>query len=67
MKAHSVFNMVLLHPDVNNTSESWTSKGSKKEMLEFYKGWSPSESSPGVSSLEEADSHAQLSSDSCHS
>lgn len=52
MKAHSVFNMVLLHPDVNNTSESWTSKGSKKEMLEFYKGWSPSESSPGVSSLD---------------
>ncbi|KAL8290070.1 hypothetical protein RQP46_003009 [Phenoliferia psychrophenolica] len=41
MKAHSLFNMVLLHPDVNNTSESWTSKGSKDEMLEFYKSWSP--------------------------
>ncbi|KAK4705133.1 hypothetical protein P7C70_g1076, partial [Phenoliferia sp. Uapishka_3] len=41
MKAHTVFNMVLLHPDVNNTSESWTSKGSKKEMLEFYKDWNP--------------------------
>jgi hypothetical protein len=33
-----VFNMVLAHPDKNNTVESWTSKGSKEEMMEFYKG-----------------------------
>jgi salicylate hydroxylase len=45
IKDHQVYNMVLLHPDVNNTSESWTSKGSKKQMLDFYGEWCPSESS----------------------
>jgi len=42
IKDHNVYNMVLLHPDVNNTSESWTSKGSKKQMLDFYGEWCPS-------------------------
>ncbi|GAA6062309.1 hypothetical protein JCM10212_006861 [Sporobolomyces blumeae] len=41
IKDHQVYNMVLLHPDVNNTSESWTSKGSKKQLLEFYGNWCP--------------------------
>ncbi|GAA5957251.1 hypothetical protein JCM3765_000404 [Sporobolomyces pararoseus] len=41
IKDHNVYNMVLLHPDVNNTSESWTSKGSKKQMLDFYGEWCP--------------------------
>ncbi|GAA5895067.1 uncharacterized protein JCM6883_002309 [Sporobolomyces salmoneus] len=41
IKDHQVYNMVLLHPDVNNTTESWTSKGSKKQMLDFYGEWCP--------------------------
>lgn len=37
--------MVLLHPQKPETdsheSESWTRKGDKKEMLDFYKDWCP--------------------------
>jgi salicylate hydroxylase len=31
--------MVLLHPDRQGTEESWTTKGDKKDMLEFYDKW----------------------------
>ncbi|GAA5924437.1 uncharacterized protein JCM15063_005643 [Sporobolomyces koalae] len=41
IKDHQVYNMVLLHPDVHNTSESWTSTGSKQQMLDFYGEWCP--------------------------
>ncbi|KAG9691592.1 FAD/NAD(P)-binding domain-containing protein, partial [Aureobasidium melanogenum] len=43
IKNNTVYNMVLLHPehkDVDHEEgESWTRKGSKKEMMEFYKEW----------------------------
>lgn len=41
IKNNEVYNMVLIHPqkpDAENT-ESWTNKGDKTEMMEFYKGW----------------------------
>lgn len=47
-KAYSQFlKMVLLHPQKTPDSqqaaaeESWTRKGDKKEMLDFYKSWTP--------------------------
>lgn len=39
--------MVLLHPEKSSSDEdaaakeSWTKKGSKKEMMDFYKDWCP--------------------------
>lgn len=43
IKNNEVYNMVLLHPQKVGTdskaAESWTRKGDKKEMLEFYKEW----------------------------
>ncbi|KAH0360266.1 FAD/NAD(P)-binding domain-containing protein, partial [Aureobasidium melanogenum] len=43
IKNNTVYNMVLLHPehkDVDHEEEeSWTRKGSKKEMMDFYKEW----------------------------
>jgi len=37
--------MVLLHPQQpeldHEEAESWTRKGSKKEMMDFYKDWNP--------------------------
>ncbi|KAL2044759.1 hypothetical protein N7G274_002534 [Stereocaulon virgatum] len=41
IKNNNVYNMVLLHPQKPNVdqTESWTNKGDKKEMIEFYKGW----------------------------
>ncbi|KAF7198442.1 FAD-dependent monooxygenase OpS4 [Pseudocercospora fuligena] len=47
VKNNTVYNMVLLHPQKKNGSEaeaeteSWTRKGSKSEMLSFYKSWCP--------------------------
>lgn len=43
IKNNTVYNMVLLHPEKPHApnKSSWTSKGSKKEMLEFYSAWSP--------------------------
>lgn len=43
IKNNSVYNMVLLHPQKPSTSnaESWTNKGDKNEMMEFYKDWCP--------------------------
>ena len=41
IKNNNVYNMVLIHPQKPNVehTESWTNKGDKKEMIEFYKGW----------------------------
>lgn len=45
VKNNTVYNMVLLHPQKEGTdsdaAESWTRKGSKQEMLDFYKDWNP--------------------------
>lgn len=49
VKNNTVYNMVLLHPEHkaqsdNSTAEeteSWTRRGSKSEMLNFYKDWCP--------------------------
>lgn len=43
IKNNSVYNMVLLHPEKPNagTEECWTTKGDKKEMMDFYKDWCP--------------------------
>lgn len=37
----SRYNMVLLHPQkpTQENDESWTRKGEKSEMLDFYKDW----------------------------
>lgn len=39
IRNHELLNIVLLHPDKPDTQESWTMKGDKKEMVEFYKIW----------------------------
>jgi salicylate hydroxylase len=42
IKNNTVYNMVLLHPakpSQDGEEESWTSKGDKGEMMEFYKNW----------------------------
>lgn len=41
IKNNTVYNMVLLHPQKESASndESWTSKGDKKEMMDFYARW----------------------------
>lgn len=41
IKNNNAYNMVLLHPQKPNAKniESWTNKGNKKEMTEFYKDW----------------------------
>lgn len=39
IRNHQLFNLVLLHPDNVRTQESWTVKGDKKEMLQFYRNW----------------------------
>lgn len=41
IKNNTVYNMVLLHPQkpTKENDESWTSKGDKKEMMDFYKDW----------------------------
>ncbi len=41
IRNHQLLNMVLLHPDRQGTEESWTMKGNKKDMLEFYDKWNP--------------------------
>lgn len=43
IKNNTVYNMVLLHPQKpqQGNDESWTSKGDKKEMIDFYKEWNP--------------------------
>lgn len=41
IKNNTVYNMVLIHPqkETQDADESWTSKGDKKEMMNFYKNW----------------------------
>jgi salicylate hydroxylase len=39
IRNHKLLNIALLHPDRPGTEESWTVKGDKKEMVEFYKTW----------------------------
>lgn len=54
VKNNTIYNMVLLHPQKpspatpdsqkeqkEEAKESWTRKGNKTEMLEFYKNWTP--------------------------
>ncbi|TVY43045.1 FAD-dependent monooxygenase, partial [Lachnellula occidentalis] len=41
---NTVYNIVLLHPAKATTKvadNAWTTKGSRKEMMTFYSGWSP--------------------------
>lgn len=42
IKRNTVYNMVLLHPAKPHQKgeESWTTKGDKQEMIDFYKNWS---------------------------
>jgi len=40
---------VVLHPDTGRTSESWITKGSKREMLEQFGDWCERERSPELS------------------
>lgn len=39
VRGHQLFNMVLAHPERRELEESWTVKGSKKELLAEYEGW----------------------------
>lgn len=43
VKNNTVYNMVLLHPQKeevdHEAAESWTRKGDKKEMMDFYSEW----------------------------
>jgi salicylate hydroxylase len=41
IKRHQLYNMVMLHPDVVDSKESWTAMGTKEEMLAMYEGWEP--------------------------
>ncbi|PTU24397.1 hypothetical protein P175DRAFT_0506058 [Aspergillus ochraceoroseus IBT 24754] len=41
IRNHELYNVVLLHPDRHGIEESWTTKGSKKRMIDDYKGWDP--------------------------
>jgi salicylate hydroxylase len=39
VRKHQLYNVVLLHPDGHSVEESWTTKGSKQEMVDNYDGW----------------------------
>lgn len=39
IRGHELYNVVMLHPDRNGVEESWTTKGSKQNMLDDYRGW----------------------------
>ncbi|KAJ5316689.1 hypothetical protein N7508_001197 [Penicillium antarcticum] len=39
VRNHQLYNVVLLHPDVQGSEESWTTKGSKQAMVDNYDGW----------------------------
>ena len=39
VRKHELYNVVLLHPDRHEVKESWTTKGSKEEMVDHYQGW----------------------------
>ncbi|CAG8167464.1 unnamed protein product [Penicillium salamii] len=39
VRKHELYNVVLLHPDSHGVEESWTTKGSKQEVVDNYDGW----------------------------
>ena len=39
VRKHELYNVVLLHPDNHDVEESWTTKGSKQEVVDNYHGW----------------------------
>lgn len=39
VRKHELYNVVLLHPDRHGVEESWTTKGSKQNMIDDYRGW----------------------------
>lgn len=39
VRKHGLYNVVLLHPDRHGVEESWTTKGSKQDMINDYRGW----------------------------
>jgi hypothetical protein len=41
IRAHQLYNMVLVHPTRPDVVESWTSHGPRKFMDDFYGGWCP--------------------------
>ncbi|KAF7587842.1 hypothetical protein BBP40_006665 [Aspergillus hancockii] len=41
VRKHELYNVVLLHPDEHSVEESWTTKGSKQNMVDNYRGWDP--------------------------
>ena len=41
IKKHEMYNMVMVHPDRGGVEESWTTKGSKSDVLREYDGWDP--------------------------
>lgn len=45
VKGNAAYNLVLIHPakpaNMTGAEDSWTSRGDRKEMLDFYSGWSP--------------------------
>ncbi|KAL1981680.1 hypothetical protein VTN96DRAFT_2343 [Rasamsonia emersonii] len=39
VRSHELYNVVLLHPDRGTVDESWTTRGSKQNMIDDYAGW----------------------------
>jgi salicylate hydroxylase len=39
VRNHQLYNVVLLHPDRGTVDESWTTRGSKQQMIDDYAGW----------------------------
>lgn len=39
VRKHELYNVVMLHPDRHGVEESWTTKGSKQDMVDDYQGW----------------------------
>lgn len=39
VRKHELYNVVLIHPDRHGVQESWTTKGSKQNMIDDYRGW----------------------------
>ncbi|PGH13304.1 hypothetical protein AJ79_03720 [Helicocarpus griseus UAMH5409] len=41
IRNHQLYNAVFVHPDKGSIGESWTIPGTKKEMIEAFRGWEP--------------------------
>ncbi|RJE18467.1 salicylate hydroxylase [Aspergillus sclerotialis] len=41
VRNHELYNVVMLHPDRHGVEESWTTKGTKQNMIDDYRGWDP--------------------------